>query len=64
MRYDKFNLIELVKADLHNYPCPRCNNGSFSFKSHDYIIGGPVIVDVYCLTCGNEQMIKFHLNVV
>ena len=64
MRYDRHNLIGLIRSDLHNYPCPRCNDGSFALNSLEYVVGGPVTVDVNCFICGNKQTIKFHINVI
>ncbi len=64
MRYDRNNLISLVKDDLANYPCPKCNDGSFTFKELNYDIGGPILVNVYCYACNKEQAIKFHLDIV
>lgn len=64
MRYDKNNLVSLVKRDLYNYPCPQCNEGFFIFKSLAYVISGPVKVDVGCYVCGKEQEIKFHIDVI
>lgn len=64
MHYDRNNLINLVVGDLENYPCPQCNLGSFTFNDLNYILGGPIIVDVCCSKCRNVQKIKFHVNVV
>lgn len=64
MGYDENNLVNLMKEDLHNYPCPQCNEGFFIFKSLKYVIGGPVEVDVSCYACRKEQKIKFHINVI
>jgi len=64
MDYDRNNLINLVKADIENYPCPQCNLGTFTYNDLNYIIGGPIIVDVCCSECRNVQKIKFHVNVV
>lgn len=64
MGYDKNNLETLMKEDLHNYPCPQCKEGAFIFKSLEYVMSGPVKVDVGCYVCEKEQQIKFHVNVV
>lgn len=32
MRYDRNNLIVLVKSDLANYPCRKCNDESFTYN--------------------------------
>ena len=64
MGYDKKDLETLMKGDLHNYPCPQCKEGFFRFKSLEYVISGPVKVDVGCYACEKEQQIKFHINVV
>ena len=64
MSYDRNNLINLIKGDLKNYPCPKCNDGSFTFKDLGYTIGGPALVNVYCDACNNEQTIKFHLDII
>lgn len=53
-----------MKRDLHNYPCPQCEEGDFIFKSLEYAMSGPVKVDVGCYVCEKEQQIKFHINVV
>ena len=63
MRYDRHNLIDLIKEDFHNYPCPGCNDGSFVFKKMNYIIGGPVTVNVGN-ACEKEQAVKFHIDIV
>lgn len=64
MRYDRNNLLNPIKKDIRNYPCPRCGVGSFAFKDLDYLLGGPVIVNVCCSQCRNPQKIKFHINVI
>jgi len=64
MQYDRNNLIDLVKSDLENYPCPQCKLGSFTFNDLSYLLGGPIIVDVCCSKCRKVQKIKFHVNVV
>lgn len=63
MRYDRHNLVDLIRIDLHNYPCPQCTTGSFRFKTLGYSPGGPVTVEVCCPVCQKEQKINYHLHV-